>query len=121
MTGRNMRLNAVRIAGYRSLYNVEVSPKNLTVLTGPNNSGKTNFVEALDFLAETSRHGLEVAINRKGGIENIIHRRMARTRRSLSFTIRIALDTDELAAIFRNLTDIPANIYITHSFTIVPL
>src|SRR5580693_6930633 len=107
-----MKVNQIAITGYRSLYDVHIEPSDLTVLTGPNNSGKTNFVEALDFLAETSRHGLEVAINRKGGIENIIHRRMARTRRSLSFTIRIILSAEDLAVVFRNLATKSTDIHI---------
>lgn len=62
-----MKINEIAIRGYRSLYDIRVRPGDLTVLTGPNNSGKTNFAEAIDFLAEAFRLGLEVAINRKGG------------------------------------------------------
>lgn len=116
-----MKLNHIAITGYRSLYDVHIQPGALTVLTGPNNSGKTNFVEALDFLAEACRHGLEVAISRKGGIENIIHRRMARTRRSLSFTIRVIIDREEIGYYPTNLEEMPKKFHITHHFTVTPL
>lgn len=118
-----MRLNEVSINGYRSLYEVQISPGDLTVLTGPNNSGKTNFVEAIQFLAEVYRDGLEVAIISKGGIENIIHRRMARTRRSLSFSSTATLTEDEF--IFRRTPpaeeETPAHrVLVQHHFVAVP-
>jgi predicted ATPase len=116
-------MNSIAITGYRSLYDVHVEPGDLTVLTGPNNSGKTNFVEALHFLAETYRHGLEVAISRKGGVENIIHRRMARTRRDLTFNVSATISGAEIG--YRNFAEEedtrPKAIHITHEFTIVPL
>jgi predicted ATPase len=119
-----MRLKYISITGYRSLYDVNFTPGDLTVLTGPNNSGKTNFVEALDFLAETYRHGLEVAINRKGGLENIIHRRMRRTRRSLSFRVEASMERDEFP-FYRAARSVkpsgPAGVHIIHQFTVVPL
>jgi predicted ATPase len=117
-----MRLKSVNITGYRSLYDIRVAPGDFTVLTGPNNSGKTNIVEALDFLAETYRHGLEVAISRKGGLENIIHRRMARTRRSLAFEVEASVDFRELG--YPTSIEIgpePHPIYVHHRFVVVPL
>ena len=95
MMGR-MRLRSLRVRGYRSLYDVTVLPGDLTILTGPNNSGKTNFVEAIDFLAEAYRHGPEVAVNRKGGIENIAHRRSSRTRRPISFEVVCSISMEEI-------------------------
>lgn len=119
-----MKLRSIEITGYRSLYDVHVEPGDLTVMTGPNNSGKTNFVEALEFLAETSRHGLEVAINRKGGIENIIHRRMARTRRSLTFSVDATVEVGHPGRYVGetdSMTQEVRDFHINHRFTIVPL
>lgn len=117
-----MHLNAVRISGYRSLYEVSVTPQRLTVLTGPNNSGKTNFVEAIDFLAEVYRHGLEVAISRKGGLENILHRRVGRTRRSLEFTIESTINRSDMRNSAWGVTVKGAqSIKYVHQFVVFPL
>jgi predicted ATPase len=115
-----MRIDSLGITGYRSLYDVVVRPEDLTVITGPNNSGKTNLVESIEFLAETYRHGLEVAISRKGGIENIIHRRMARTRRNLAFSVSAVISPSDFKQAGFYVGDFDANIYITHRFGLVP-
>ena len=74
-----MRIESLTISRYRSLYGVSLRPGDLTVVVGPNNAGKTNLVDAVDFLAEAYRFGLEVAVGRKGGFENIAHRKVRRT------------------------------------------
>jgi predicted ATPase len=94
-----MIIDRIAITAYRSLYEVEFKPGHLTVFTGPNNAGKTNLVEAIDFLAEAHLHDLELAVSRKGGIENITHRRMRRTRVPLSFEIEAHFNSDEVQRI----------------------
>jgi predicted ATPase len=96
-----MQLESLNIRGYRSLYEVTLAPGDLTVLTGPNNAGKTNLVEAVDFLAEAYRHGPETAINRKGGIENIAYRRGTSERSPLSFAVTVRFSYDELRELVR--------------------
>lgn len=86
-----MKIDRIRIGAFRSLYDVELAPGELTVLVGANNAGKTNFADALDFLSEAHRHGLEMAVRRKGGFENIAFRRKRRTRRPISFEIEATL------------------------------
>jgi hypothetical protein len=50
-------LNRIRIQGYKSLRDVEVRLKPLSVLSGPNAGGKSNFLDALQLLSKivTSR------------------------------------------------------------------
>ena len=50
-------LKRIRIEGYKSLSNLEVSLEPLTVLFGPNAAGKSNFLDALQLLSKlgTSR------------------------------------------------------------------
>ena len=48
---------------------MELGP--LTVLVGPNASGKSNLLDILGFLADAVRYGLETAITRRGGIDSI--------------------------------------------------
>ena len=84
-----MLLRRIAIKNYKSLKDVDIRPSGLTALIGPNASGKSNFVDAISFLSEVYEHGLEVAIARKGGVDNIAFRRARRTRDSLSFSVEI--------------------------------
>lgn len=86
-----MIVEELRIARYRSLFDVTLHPGQFTVLVGANNSGKTNFVDAIDFLADTYRYGLEIAVGRKGGYENIAHRKKRRTKSPISFSMQARL------------------------------
>ena len=116
-----MKIESIHVEGYRSLYDVTFSPSHLSVLTGPNNSGKTNLVEAVDFLSEVHRHGLDVAVNRKGGIENISFRRMRRTRRAILFETLASFDLDEVALrryVPRHPSEMNAHLTLRHRFSI---
>ena len=44
-------LKRIKIQGYKSLEDVEVSLENLSVLFGPNSAGKSNFLDALQLLS----------------------------------------------------------------------
>jgi predicted ATPase len=57
------------ISNYRSIGEaVELSLGPLTALVGPNGSGKSNLVDAIRFLADALRMGLEAAVNKRQGI-----------------------------------------------------
>ena len=56
---------------FRSIEFAELELGPLTVLVGPNASGKSNLVDILGFLGDVTRHGLETAITRRGGIDSI--------------------------------------------------
>ena len=86
-----MRLTEVQIHNYKSLRNLSITPSPLSVLVGPNASGKSNFCDALDFLGEAYRLGLEVAVARKGGFENICFRKYKRSRAPIRFQISFEL------------------------------
>ena len=57
----------LRAKGFRSLSEVDVPLGPLTVLVGPNGSGKTNVLGVLRFLASTVRFDLAAAIDAAGG------------------------------------------------------
>lgn len=90
-----MRLRELQIHNYKSLRDIAISPSPLTVLVGPNAAGKSNFCDALDFLGEAYRLGLEIAVARKGGYENICYRRVRRSKAPIRFQIEFELDWDE--------------------------
>ena len=60
-------IERIGIKNYRSLGDVDVELGPLTVLVGPNASGKSNFVDALKFIGDALNARLEAAIvNRRG-------------------------------------------------------
>lgn len=83
-----MRLTRVQIHHYKSLSEVEVElHPQVTVLVGPNATGKSNFVDALRFMRDATRDGLDHAIVARGGLPRI--RQMSSGR---PFNVGLAVD-----------------------------
>ncbi|MGM1016736.1 MAG: AAA family ATPase [Actinomycetota bacterium] len=65
-------LTTLAVAGYRSLVDVVLPLRPLTIITGANGSGKSNLYRALRLLAATG-HGRAVAeIAREGGLDRVL-------------------------------------------------
>jgi predicted ATPase len=94
-----MNVTEITIKTYRSLYDLTLRPAAFLVLAGPNNAGKSNTADALDFLGEVHRFGLELALQRKGGYENIAHRRERRSKKAISFSISAIVTSADLEAV----------------------
>ena len=56
---------------FRSIEYAELELDPLTVLVGPNASGKSNLLDIIGFLSDAVRDGLETAISRRGGIDSV--------------------------------------------------
>ena len=80
-------ITRIKIHNYKSLRNVEFRPGRLSVLVGPNASGKSNFADAIDFLSSVYRSGLEMAVQYKGGLDRIIFRRAKKSGAAIDFAI----------------------------------
>lgn len=65
------RLSRLKVSEFRSLADVDIPLGALTVLVGPNGSGKTNVLNVLRFLATTVRFDLSDAIEEWGGFTRI--------------------------------------------------
>ena len=65
------RLSWLKVTEFRSLADVKIPLGALTVLVGPNGSGKTNVLNVLRFLATTVRFDLSDAIKEWGGFERV--------------------------------------------------
>lgn len=76
-TGERARppfLRRVRIRGYKSIAFCDVLLEPLTVLVGPNASGKSNFLDALGFLRDIVKLGVNEAVKQHGGGEALLCR-----------------------------------------------
>ena len=68
----NRSLRLLRIEGFRSIEHATVPLGPLTVLVGPNGSGKTNVLNVLRFLNATIRFDLPTAVEMFGGFEHVM-------------------------------------------------
>ena len=69
------------VTGFRSLRNFKISiVPGLNIITGRNGSGKTNFIEFLDFLSIFIRNGLGAAVSTLGGTNRIFSQEALRSR-----------------------------------------
>lgn len=64
-------ITQVHVEGFRSLRNVTVNLDPVTVLVGPNGSGKTSFVDALSFLSQCIMDSPEQALENRGGFDEV--------------------------------------------------
>ncbi len=67
-----MKINNLIIKGFRSLYDVAWQPGDLNVIIGPNGSGKTNLMKALEMLSFSARGMLSDQVLREGGMEPLV-------------------------------------------------
>ena len=66
-----MPIKRLEVKGFKSLRDVVWEPGPLTVVIGPNGSGKTNLLYTLDLLKHSSTGTLEDAIQRIGGVHSV--------------------------------------------------
>ena len=76
---------------FRSIESTQLELAPLTVLVGPNASGKSNLLDVLGFLGDAARHGLERALTKRGGIDSIGRR--SPTGRASGFEVGLRYET----------------------------
>jgi predicted ATPase len=87
------------IRNYKSLRDVHLRDlPPFSVMVGANASGKSNLVDALDFISLVSRSGLAPAVSAKGGYENICFRRARRSKASIEFQVTVCIPASRLRA-----------------------
>lgn len=82
----NPFLHRVRLRNYKSVAACDVGLGRLTILVGANGSGKSNFVDALNFVADALMTSLDHALRSRGGIKDVRRRSHGRPNH---FTIRL--------------------------------
>ena len=87
-----MKIVKIKISNYRNFDDLSVRLNDFNLLVGANASGKSNFVQAFQFLRDIVNHGLEDAISRQGGVEYLRNIKIAESR-PLLFQVVMRGDT----------------------------
>jgi|ERR1700687_748554 len=111
-----MQLMRLEIRNYKSLREVTIEPGAVSVFVGPNAAGKTNLVEAIDFLGDVYRWGLEPAVSHKGGYENICYRHSRRSKAAIQLRAVIKGKASDLGQWKPKGTAAGAGVILDHSF-----
>lgn len=84
-------LRRIKARNYRSLAGVNVEFRDLSVLIGPNGSGKTNLLSVLRFLRDTAKQSIPNAILESGGWEAVV--RQAPGAKTVELTVEARVST----------------------------
>jgi len=87
----------VQIRNYKSIGNCVVALGPLTILVGRNGSGKSNFLDALRFVADGLQTSLDHAVKTRGGVD-AVRRRSTGHPRNFSISLEINLRDGKTAA-----------------------
>jgi predicted ATPase len=101
-----LRLSAFN---FLSLRDVDVPLGPLNVLVGPNESGKSNFLDVIQFLGDSVREDLQPALARRGGWERVAYRGerkdSARENGPLAYEVEIRVEANVTRYASRNAPD----------------
>ncbi|MGH3191966.1 MAG: AAA family ATPase, partial [Streptosporangiaceae bacterium] len=65
-------ISRLRLRNYKSIAECDVRLGPLTILVGPNASGKSNFLDALEFLSRAVATSPSQALEERGGLEAVL-------------------------------------------------
>lgn len=68
-----LRITHIRAKNYRSIRELDLELGPLTILVGPNASGKSNVLDVLRFIRDAVSRGLDFAISKRHGIKSLRH------------------------------------------------
>ncbi|NCT91484.1 AAA family ATPase [Cellulomonas sp. APG4] len=87
-------IRTLAVEGYRSLRELTLELGDLTVVTGPNGSGKTSIYRSLRLLADLVREGAISTLALEGGMQSALH---AGPRERGSVAMRLGFASDDLS------------------------
>jgi predicted ATPase len=88
--GARVRIEELRLRGFRAFEDARLRLDDLTVLVGRNGAGKSTLIDAFEFIREALTDSLENALERRGGIQALLHKGPKAGRRiSLAVKLRI--------------------------------
>ena len=82
-------LKLLQLDNYRSFRAESVDLDNPTFLVGQNGAGKSNFVDAISFLAEAMASPLSAVFQRRSGFERVVHRRGKTRSATIGFHLKL--------------------------------
>jgi len=80
------KLEKLKIAGYKSIKNLEIELKPLNILIGANGAGKSNFINFFTFMKKLLDGDLQLHISEQGGANQLLYFGRKNTEK-LSFTL----------------------------------
>src|SRR5258705_5998833 len=86
-----MALRELWVEGYRSIRSLRVSLTPITVVVGPNGSGKTNLYRALRLLSAAAEGTLARSLASEGGMPSVLWAGPRKTNAAARFTIGVEL------------------------------
>lgn len=100
-------VRSLTLKGFRSVRASQIVFDNPTFLVGRNGSGKSNIADAFAFLAEAMTLSVNEALDRRGGLTNLLHKAVDKESAG-TLGIAVELDHDELTrSIFDNVDNWP--------------
>jgi predicted ATPase len=117
-----VRLLEVSIQNFKSLKSVTLKPGPLSVFIGPNGAGKSNLADALDFIGEIYRHGVQTAVAGRGGYRNICHRQDGPALTPITVSLAAIVSAKEVAERRprRSVRKLPPEVIVKHSIELRP-
>jgi predicted ATPase len=82
---------------YRSLADVDVDLERLTVFVGLNGSGKSNLVDALRFISDALKLGLDSAVRERGGIDYLRRWQRGQAGRRSDIEVGLSIEAQAMA------------------------
>jgi predicted ATPase len=76
-----MKLNKIKIIGYKSIEHLELNLDHLNILIGANGSGKTNFISIFKLLNQMIEGRFQLAVGKGGGASSFLHYGPKRTKK----------------------------------------
>jgi predicted ATPase len=83
-------ISRVRLKNYKSIAQCDVRLEPLTILVGPNASGKSNFLDALEFLSRAVATTPNQALEERGGLDAVL-RQVPEKASSFSIAVEVAV------------------------------
>jgi predicted ATPase len=90
-----VRIEELRLQGFRAFENARLTLGDLTVLVGRNGAGKSTLLDAFEFIRDALTDGLEIALERRGGISSLMHRG-GQAKRELAIAVKLRLSSQYL-------------------------
>jgi predicted ATPase len=89
-----MSLSDLHIEGYRSVRNLRLPVRRLTVLVGANGVGKTNIYRGLEMVRAAATGDLAMSIAREGGLASVLWAGERKATEGPRLALEVSLDAD---------------------------